>query len=87
MNMFVMTDLQKLIAQRISDNIVHEVRVGRYVDISDSFHIYGSYYDEFRGFLKTVKNRSFEERTWRTEFAEPIFEEARERLKAEVSKK
>lgn len=83
MNMFVMTELQKSIAQRISDNLGREVRVGRYVDISDSFHVYGSYYDEFKGFLETVEARSFEERTWHTEFAEPMFEEARKRLKEE----
>jgi thymidylate synthase len=83
MNIFVITELQKLIAQRISDNLGREIRVGRYVDISDSFHIYGSYYDEFKGFLKTVGTRSFEERTWHTEFAKPMFEEARERLRRE----
>jgi thymidylate synthase len=80
MNIFAITDLQKLIAQRISENLGSEVKVGRYVDISDSFHIYGSYYDEFKGFLQTVETRSFEQRTWNTEFAEPMFQEARERL-------
>lgn len=80
MNMFAITDLQKLIARRISENLGREIKVGRYVDISDSFHIYGSYYDEFKGFLKTVETRSFEQRTWYTEFAEPMFREARERL-------
>lgn len=83
MNIFAMTDLQKLIAQRISENLGREISVGRYVDISDSFHIYGSYYDEFKGFLQTIEARSFEERTWHTEFAEPIFEEAKERLERE----
>ena len=38
-----------------------KVSVGRYVDISDSFHIYGSYHMEFTNFLKMVKGRSFEE--------------------------
>lgn len=83
MNIFVIIDLQRLIAQKISENLGKEVKVGRYVDISDSFHIYGSYYDEFKGFLKTVETRTFEERTWNTEFAEPMFEEAREKLKKE----
>jgi len=83
MNIFVITELQKRIAQRIGDNIGREIKVGRYVDISDSFHIYGSYYDEFRGFLQTVEARSFEQRTWNTEFAEPMFQEARERLEKE----
>lgn len=83
MNIFAITDLQRLIAQRIGDNMGREIRVGRYVDISDSFHIYGSYHDEFKGFLKTVETRSFEERTWHTGFAEPMFQEARERLRKE----
>ena len=83
MNIFALTELQRSIAQRISENLGNEVKVGRYVDISDSFHIYGSYYEEFKGFLQTVEARSFEDRTWNTEFAEPIFEEARERLKKE----
>ena len=83
MNIFAITDLQKLIARRISENLGREIKVGRYVDISDSFHIYGSYYDEFKGFLQTVETRSFEQRTWNTEFAEPMFQEARERLKRE----
>lgn len=83
MNIFALTELQKSIAQRIAEKLGREVKVGRYVDISDSFHIYGSYYEQFEGFLKTVEDRSFEERTWNTEFAEPIFQEARERLAKE----
>ncbi len=83
MNIFVITELQKLIAQKIGDKLGREIKVGRYVDISDSFHVYGSYYDEFAGFLKTVEVRTFEQRTWDTEFAEPMFEEAKERLKQE----
>ncbi len=59
------------------------VRVGRYADLVDSFHIYGSYFREFEGFLKMVEKRSFEERTWPSAYAEPMFEEARERLRKE----
>jgi thymidylate synthase len=44
------------------------VEVGRYVDISDSYHIYGFYFDEFENhFLKLVKQRTFEKRTWRSD--------------------
>jgi thymidylate synthase len=84
MNIFALTDLQRIIAQKISENIGKKVEIGRYVDISDSFHIYGSYYEDFKGFLKTVKTRSFEERTWNSEFAEPIFAEERIRLEEEA---
>jgi len=57
--------------------------VGRYADLVDSFHIYGSYFKQFEGFLKSVQTRSFAERTWPSSFAEPMFEEARERLARE----
>ena len=83
MNAFALTDLQRHIAARIGKKIGKPVRVGRYVDIADSFHIYGSYFSQFAGFLKSVETRSFEERTWPSSFAEPMFEEARERLARE----
>jgi len=83
MNIFALTDLQRMIAEEISKGLKIEVRVGRYVDISDSFHIYGSYAEEFKKFLKTVSERSFEERTWPTEFAKPFFEDARAKLEKE----
>jgi thymidylate synthase len=41
MNMYALTDLQRYIAEEVSTNIGKPVSVGRYVDISDSFHIYG----------------------------------------------
>ncbi|MFH1776217.1 MAG: thymidylate synthase [Candidatus Omnitrophota bacterium] len=80
MNIFALTELQKLIADRISEILKFEVIVGRYVDISDSFHIYGSYYQEFQKFLNLVKNRTFAERTWTTEFAQSFFDEADKKL-------
>ena len=83
MNIFALTDLQRIVAEKISKNINKKVLLGRYTDIADSFHIYGSYYKEFESFVKTVQKRSFEERTWDSEYAEPIFEEAREKLKQE----
>ena len=83
MNVFALTDLQRLIAERVGTRIGRPVRVGRYADLTDSFHIYGSYFKEFQGFLKLVEKRSFEERTWPSSYAEPMFEEARERLRRE----
>jgi len=83
MNMFAFTDLQRVMAQSLSEKIGKPVTVGRYCDISDSYHIYGSYFTEFEGFLQLVKKRSFEDRTWHTEFAESFFEEARQRIKDE----
>jgi thymidylate synthase len=68
MNIYAFTELQRVIAEKISEKIGAEVKVGRYVDITDSYHIYGAYFEEFQDrFLKNVKSRSFEERTWRTD--------------------
>ena len=83
MNMYALTDLQRIIAEKISKYRGEKIEVGRYVDISDSFHIYGSYYDDFKKFLNTIKNRSFSDRTWRTEFAETFFEDARKKIAME----
>ena len=85
MNVFALTDLQRMIAHRIQAIVRKSVRVGRYTDITDSFHIYGSYFKEFQGFLKLVDKRSFEERTWPSSYAEPMFREAREKLEKEKS--
>jgi len=83
MNVFALTDLQKMIAGRIADRIGTPVRIGRYADLVDSFHIYGSYFHDFEGFLKLVEKRSFADRTWNSSYAEPMFVEARERLRRE----
>jgi thymidylate synthase len=68
MNIFAFTELQRDIARKIGEKIGSEVLVGRYVDITDSYHIYGAYFEEFQDrFLKNIEQRSFEERTWRTD--------------------
>jgi len=86
MNMFALTDLARTIAENISNRIKKRVLLGRYVDMSDSFHIYGSYHKEFRNFRKLIESRSFKERTWNSEFASSYFEEARKKLLEEKSK-
>lgn len=83
MNIFAITSLQKLVAEKISEKTGEKIEVGRYVDISDSYHLYGEYFEEFEGFLKNLKTRSFSERTWNTEFASPFFEEAKKRIENE----
>ena len=83
MNMFALTDLQAMMAREISKRIKKEVMVGRYVDISDSFHIYGSYFEDFNNFMKRVSERPFPEKTWSTEFAAPFFNDAKARLEKE----
>ena len=86
MNVFALTDLQRMIAGRVAGRLGRGVRVGRYADLVDSFHIYGSYFGEFEGFLKMVEKRTWEERTWDSSYAEPMFAEARERLLRENAK-
>ena len=84
MNAFALTDLARVMAARLAERTGRPVRVGRYVDISDSFHIYGSYFREFEGFLKLVEKRAFADRTWPSSYAEPVFRETRERLRREL---
>ncbi|MBN2453078.1 MAG: hypothetical protein JXB40_02295 [Candidatus Omnitrophica bacterium] len=83
MNMFALTDLQRMMAEDIGKRLKARVTVGRYVDISDSFHIYGSYFDEFRNFLRNAAERPFSEKTWPSSFAEPFFEDAKVKLEQE----
>ncbi len=65
MNIFGLTELQKFICEKISEKR-KEILVGHYLDISDSYHIYGSNFDDFQErFLKLQKKRRFydQERT------------------------
>ncbi len=82
MNVYALTDLQRIIAERISRKINQPVKVGRYVDISDSLHIYGSYFDEVAGEVEKMRQSSFSQRAW--ESTHPAFAmmtaEAREKL-------
>ncbi len=72
MNVYALTDLQRIIAEGIAKNRGEPVSVGRYVDISDSLHIYGSYFDEVAPEIEKMKNSSFHERAW--ESTHPAFE-------------
>jgi thymidylate synthase len=82
MNVYALTDLQKTIAEAIAEKTGSPVKVGRYVDISDSLHIYGSYFDEVAPEVEKMRQSSFRDRAW--ESTHPAFEmmtlEARENL-------
>jgi thymidylate synthase len=82
MNVYALTDLQRIIAEEISHKINQPVAVGRYVDISDSLHIYGSYFNEVEAEVQKMRNSSFRQRAWQS--THPAFvactEEAREKL-------
>ena len=66
MNVYALTDLQRIIAEGISKNINKPVNIGRYVDISDSLHIYGSYFDEVAVEIEKMRQSPFTERSWET---------------------
>ncbi|HUU59598.1 MAG TPA: thymidylate synthase [Phycisphaerae bacterium] len=69
MNMYAFTELQRLVAGEL------DVEPGEYMHIADSFHVYGSYFEEFEGFLQTVSARSQEDRVYTTDFARDFFVE------------
>jgi len=75
MNMFAFTELQKMVADDLG------VATGEYVHVADSFHIYGSYFKEFEGFLRSIRERP--DRYWTTDFARPMFLDGVNRLLAE----
>jgi thymidylate synthase len=81
MNCFALTFIMEKVARMISEKAGFKVSLGRYVDESDSYHIYGHRLEDFQNrFIRQVLNRPFEERTWTLEFAKPIFEEARPKI-------
>jgi thymidylate synthase len=78
MNMFALVQLQRKIAERISELSGRRVQVGRYCHMADSYHIYGSYFREFEGrFLAGLAKRTFEQRTMRYGDVREMMEEAR----------
>jgi thymidylate synthase len=72
MNVYALTDLQRTIADEIARKRGEPVQVGRYVDISDSLHIYGSYFREAAVEIEKMRETPFSERAW--ESAHPAFE-------------
>lgn len=83
MNAFALTDLQCVVAEGISEELGREVGVGRYVDISDSFHIYGSYFKDFEPeFQKMKADSDYTHRAWPSDHpaVQMMFEEARRKL-------
>jgi thymidylate synthase len=75
MNMYAFTELQREVARELG------VAPGEYMHIADSFHIYGSYFAEFEGFLAMIGRRP--DRYFTSEFARPMFEDGARRVLAE----
>jgi thymidylate synthase len=82
MNAYALTDLQSIMAKQISDKIGEPVAVGRYIDITDSLHIYGRDLQEAGLEVEKMRQSPFTQRAW--ESTHPAFEamtqEAREKL-------
>ncbi len=77
MNIFALTRLQEKIAARVSELTGKEVKVGRYMHMADSYHIYGSYFNEFENrFMNALDKRTFEQRTMRYEDVKDIMDES-----------
>lgn len=87
MNCFAFIHVMEYVADEVGKRIGREIRVGRYGDESDSFHIYGKRMADFENrFLQNLINRDFSSRTFSRKDAEPYFEERRKRLRERFRK-
>ena len=78
MNIFALVQMQKQIAERISEISGQTVGLGRYCHMADSYHVYGANLREFEArFLGALDRRSFAERTMRYEDVREMMKEAR----------
>jgi len=81
MNVYALTDLQRLMAEELSRRLGVPVACGRYVDVSDSLHIYGSYRDQkFEAEIEKMKATPWTERAWDSSVLQPIFDEVKNKL-------
>lgn len=65
MNMFAIAQLLKQISERISEGMQQEVKLGRYLHQADSYHIYGSSFEQFeQRFLRAQTTRTFDQRVF-----------------------
>jgi len=86
MNAFALTDLQRCVAEMLAQRLGRMVCIGSYVDISDSFHLYGSYLECFVPELEKMrKDPDYTKRAWPSDHPAVVmmFEETRARLKAD----
>ena len=87
MNAYAFINFMKKMADRISEITERRVELGRYMDMSDSYHIYGSTLEDFRDrFLNIVAKRPFEDRTWTMEDVQPMIDEGLPQLLENIKK-
>jgi thymidylate synthase len=89
MNMYAFLEIGFYVARRVSKILGADIKFVQYIHSADSYHIYGSYFNEFESFLELSYSRDFEDRTWSREKARPYVVDAREqvldKLKSELS--
>ena len=86
MNVYALTDLQRHVAEQVSQRSGKPVRVGRYVDISDSFHIYGADRKALEPEIRKMKSQpDYHQRAWPSDHPafQMMVEEARRKLAAD----
>ena len=81
MNIYAFTDLQRVIADRVSEGLGNKIRVGQYNHFVDSYHIYGSCYKQYEGIVSLINKRSVEDRTYITSDVQYLIDEANADIK------
>lgn len=72
MNMYAFVMLQARMAWRLSERLGREILVGQYTHYANSYHLYGSYFEDIDRFVRVVESgeRTFAQRTWTTQEVE-----------------
>ena len=85
MNMWAFASLQQYVAEQVTVRTGREVQPEAYCHVADSFHIYGSYFADFEGFLQSCEKRAFDDRLWRSdaELVQAAFESAQAAVERE----
>lgn len=86
MNVYAMSHLQKKVAEDLSNRWNKPVKIGSYIDISDSLHIYGSYWkdENFKKEINKMETQPIENRVWNS--TEPIVVEILKEARANLAK-
>ncbi len=84
MNVYAITNLQKKLAEDLSAELNEEIKVGSYIDKSNSLHIYGAYWknEKFKNEIEKMRNKPIRNRCWNsdTPIVLELISEAREIL-------
>lgn len=82
MNVYALTDLQKVIAEKLEQKINVPIKVGSYFDGSDSLHIYGDYFKEIQVEFEKMRDDDLSKRVWVSDHPAFVFmtKEAKEKL-------